>query len=1099
MTSRKLEDIFKKDGTGRLQDIYADFTSSEDIAISQFQKESTAFTDTNFKTLIDLLFPRQQSGFYSGDELWKRIKELTNSADDVQKDTLTKFFAKKIRMYYYSGYEGVSSAEGEIFDFYKKNRPSAYNAFVEKEYKEVSTGLRGLLNASKNPTERVETKLKSSLTMILVDTPSIDLKLRNSDIVSTFINYMPGIMASQLVPYLDVKFSFERKGSTADENNRPQSTMSPLKFLMGAEPITPPSSDGSVSATALIYDTYTTNVVKRGLTLDKDAFKKQIERLYSFRKPGQPAKQFPEVKDIKVEQTSSSTQTTTTGMEMFCMPQTLINMDYDQETVPRYNPVLNATLPFGTIQSFNVNVTSAGHGVISYKTATLTLKIFDRSRLVEIADFLNPKLYGQALLWITYGWRAPSQPIGGEDRNSYLAMINEHMLKKEAYGIVNSSISIGDDGTASVTLSLAMKFAQELSRITPNVGSEVFNAEQQDLETKMINVKKLAEKLGLGGSGAADIRGSTIINAALGGSFPTGDAKTIKSEFGVIERALEKNTSPDAQEFLKSAKALYAIADSASKSSATSRLEGAANVVATNRFDVLKKGKDYDMWSIISSAGEANKFKSDDDPQVVHPLTNMHKLLSERKITKAGGKIVDSFGDVSFARLFATYFSSAATTIGGEDAPIDEYQVIFYNFNELAGTVASVNIGEFPIDIDSLQNLYAEKVVKQKGENMTLLNFLEIVRESQFGNQRHKAYGFSDLYDEKGNLKTDHTDELLKRQIQNQGLGSSFVLPAIDFYVETSNYSSNNAVQDLLTTFEVGSVISSKGIKPDGYKKIVRIHIYDKASIPHKAAYDILTNDGAYVEVDTKWQQTYRAKQQELIKKINEIKDQKIKKDALEDFEKTVKEQTSSDQIKIEKDQVTIAGISATARSISFADKNGKARFDLVKREISRFTPTITVGTNGTTIKSVNYGSEQDAKISTIMMLRNRSETQNPSLPNGSAPGDLPLRVIPGSLSITTMGCPLFDYMQQFFIDLGTGTTIDNLYNITNLSHTLTPGSFTSDIKFTFADAYGKYESPQNYATQMSALAQRIANRAKESETIQKRNGPPTKPAAPKK
>ena len=96
-----------------------------------------------------------------------------------------------------------------------------------------------------------------------------------------------------------------------------------------------------------------------------------------------------------------------------------------------------------------------------------------------------------------------------------------------------------------------------------------------------------------------------------------------------------------------------------------------------------------------------------------------------------------------------------------------------------------------------------------------------------------------------------------------------------------------------------------------------------------------------------------------------------------------------------------------------------------------------------------------------LMMLRNTNSSANPSKPNGSSDGTLPLRVVPGQLTLSTMGCPLVEYMQQFFVDLGTGTTVDNLYNITGLTHNLSPGKFTTEMKFTFADAYGQYEGPQ--------------------------------------
>jgi hypothetical protein len=955
--------------------------------------------------------------------------------------------------------------------------------------------LRSLLVASK-AVSTVESSLKSSLTMILVDTPSIDLKLRNADIVSTFINYMPGIMASQMVPYLDIKFSLRRSGTEKNQKERPQTVMSPLKFLLGSQPI----QDGS--ADALIYDTYTTSIVKEKITVNAgEVARRQREAAEARAKQqGKTLAPFDLSKlDVSTEN-GETVETTTTGMEMFLMPQTLINMDYDQENVPRYNEVLNQTLPFGTILSFNINVTSAGYGVFSYKTGVLTLKIFDRSRLVEIADFLNPKLYGQATLWITYGWRAPGQPNAGLDRNEYLAMINENMLKKEAFGISNSSISIGDDGTATVTLNLFMKFAQELSQVTPIEGSAYFDATQQNLETKLVRIKELAEGLGLTSSGAKDIRGGIILQSALGGNLPTLDAKAVADEMSAIQGAFNNSTNPDAKEFINLAREIYAISEGGSKSSVLSNQEHAAQAVAMNRFDKLKVTSDKDVWSVISGdVKDNNKFKGDptDVSRPTHPLSEMHKLLAETKITSVNGQSIDQsvfgrFGDVSFARLFSTYFASAARTLTDytNNPEIDEYQIIFYNFNQFAGTVANVNIGEFPIDMDILIKSYTEHVTKQKGEKMNLLNFLEIVRSSQFGNQKHKAFGFSDLYDDKGEFKKTHTDELLKRQMENRNLGSAFIPPAVDFYVETSNSDSDTSIQDLLTVFEAGSTITTSGKKPDGFKKIVRIHIYDKASIPHKAAHDILRDDsGAFIEVESAWKNDYLKAQNEILTKINSenTNNPNAKKKAFEAYDEAQKD------LKISKVDTQIdvefggTKVSSKVRSVSFKDARGNARFNLAKREISRFVPTLTIGTNGTLIKSINYGSEQDARLSTIMMLRNSSATENPSLPNGSSTGDLPLRVVPGKLSMTTMGCPLFEYMQQFFIDLGTGTTIDNLYNITGLSHNISPGGFTTEIHFTFADAYGKYESPKMYIDQMKAIAETLRRKAKESTGVQQK------------
>ena len=76
--------------------------------------------------------------------------------------------------------------------------------------------------------------------------------------------------------------------------------------------------------------------------------------------------------------------------------------------------------------------------------------------------------------------------------------------------------------------------------------------------------------------------------------------------------------------------------------------------------------------------------------------------------------------------------------------------------------------------------------------------------------------------------------------------------------------------------------------------------------------------------------------------------------------------------------------------------------------------------------------------------------------------GGLPLKIIPAQLTLRTFGCPLLNYGQKFFIDFNTGTTLDNIYLITGMTHTFSPGKFETSLTMAFFDAYGKYEgAPQ--------------------------------------
>lgn len=122
--------------------------------------------------------------------------------------------------------------------------------------------------------------------------------------------------------------------------------------------------------------------------------------------------------------------------------------------------------------------------------------------------------------------------------------------------------------------------------------------------------------------------------------------------------------------------------------------------------------------------------------------------------------------------------------------------------------------------------------------------------------------------------------------------------------------------------------------------------------------------------------------------------------------------------------------------------------------------PSIIFGGNASSVISANLASKQDPLLSTTQMQGVAKNAGKPSTlqPNGAGVGNLPLRIIPASMGMTTLGCPLLTYGQLFFVDFNTGTTVDNIYGLTGITHTISPGKFESQLTLTFYDAYGKFE-----------------------------------------
>jgi hypothetical protein len=129
----------------------------------------------------------------------------------------------------------------------------------------------------------------------------------------------------------------------------------------------------------------------------------------------------------------------------------------------------------------------------------------------------------------------------------------------------------------------------------------------------------------------------------------------------------------------------------------------------------------------------------------------------------------------------------------------------------------------------------------------------------------------------------------------------------------------------------------------------------------------------------------------------------------------------------------------------------------LTKKYVARGIPLITFGKENSTIKSIGLQSLADPALATVNMIN--MDKVDSSTPDLTVQRGVPMQIAPTECSIEMLGCPNLAYMQQFFIDFGTGTSADNIYNVIGIEHKIEPGSFTTSVKLVFTDAYGKYTS----------------------------------------
>jgi hypothetical protein len=368
----------------------------------------------------------------------------------------------------------------------------------------------------------------------------------------------------------------------------------------------------------------------------------------------------------------------------------------------------------------------------------------------------------------------------------------------------------------------------------------------------------------------------------------------------------------------------------------------------------------------------------------------------------------------------------------------DEVQIIFYTFNDYCGNAGGSNIGQFPIDIGTFKKVMEDQVKKKGMRDMTVAEFGKLLNDAFIADPSAIAYGMSnsyvgraggvDLPKPKPNSNIESAQDAL---LGTTGAGGVWKNPAVEFYLECLTKNSPPSVDRNLSA-------------KTGDGAILRIHIYDRQSTPWDG---FLKLKSALSRINSS-----------SLKPDSNKKGTKVGPDAKQQLQKAIADL---------KDVLSLGGA-------SFEDVNGVLKlkdFNVtkIKKLVSSFVPTLTYGTNNTGILKANLQSIQDPRLSTVNQLRQNSTST--TSPNGSGVSGLPLRVIPGQIQMSIIGCPLMSINQQFFIDFGTNTDLDNFYALTGVTHTISQGKFETSCKFIWMDAYGAYE---NVSTQFNQLAQLI-------------------------
>lgn len=832
---------------------------------------------------------------------------------------------------------------------------------------------------------------------------------KNVNPLVIFLNGMPSHELSLATPFLDIRF-FTPRSPTANEPQRRLQASSLLRFLIGAER----TDQGGILSTLAEANGVTGSILSPGREQDKY---------------------------------------TQVGMELFTAPQTLVNADefnagFDNQdgTSIRSAPVLNKFLPAASLKSFDISIRGTT-GVMSFKSGTLTFIIHDRSRLSEFADFIRPDLYGNTEILIEYGYVHPhANNVQGEP-NYYANLINE-MRVKEKYGIINSSFTFDDSGQVAVTLTIAMRGGIEtrLDNIAAGENSGPIRELREIAET--INQLRSRVFRNAEGLPQREIRGIQILDLASDQNAQLILGSEVRKQAKELATSLRGSQSADASNLLSSLREVFGEMNDTPQfdngTSLRSRIRKSVADTVNEKIRRLATTPDPMLRlpsALVNSLGETRALAGSRLVEENRGLT-AEQRTSRREYDRMFATIGNiNVGSVSLAKLLMTFVGEPLARTG----KFDDVQLIFYPFNDKAGYAKSINIGEFQVDLKFFAAEYTRFRLENvaRAGNVNAQDFLRFVASTVLDDPAAISYGLIEsqqqgapipLYRDvvaAGNRNTEARydtpgyNERLEKILKDV-TGGQFRMPQVDFILECLPGK--------------GEIEEGQDPEDGSTTSILRIHVYDKASSPYSTISEILESQRN--EEINSFPTPPMIEENTPVSQENLVAAQ------------TVIDQANQSQL-IERIQETVIGNDGEPIEVdTYIVKGGPTA---IKNFLYRSVPYIIYGAAGSAVKRANVSTIQNPQLNTVNLLRNlRADALQPT---GEQPGGLPLSLVPAEGTLDMYGCPLFEYTQQFFIDFQTGTSIDDLYAITEISHKFEPGDFSTSAKFVPLGAYGKYSS----------------------------------------
>ena len=849
----------------------------------------------------------------------------------------------------------------------------------------------GILNKDVEP-ERIGSPSLASVVFPLHRTgPAV----RGADVTSLFFNAITPLEMSRCSPLIDIQVISTDKMLYNDGNISGKSVSTSLASFLGI-PTDQKSSEGGWWNTKRI------------------------------RTDTGPAS----ISDLLPNEGDGGKSVSSAGMELFTSPQTMIN--YGGENIigdwPSRGYVLDPSRPFMSLKGMTIRMQGLGQTIYSSKEANLNIVLHDRSRMKEIASLLATDQFGHTRFVIRFGWLHPDS---GEGSNNDIGKFLGSLTDVGVYNLVSSKWTINAAGEVDIDLRLSclggedirsipvitgqymptIMFKPQIERLAQGMVASKMTQWQQDDEVKDV------------------IRGINVSTTTLSSPRTMIKRKTYQEIMEAAGYGAGEGNSDELK--IKLEELIKKLAPAIDPSDI--EVEEAD---AEREEDWKKYGDEINRRLSSTFSQSSDAYLNADD---VSPLLMTEAAPSTGQAEIPAEDIVGSTRNeyVSFGKI-AMNFIGYPLAMSGR---YDEVQLMFYPLNKQAGYARKFTTASFPIHSSRFSTIINRLAVKRP--NLSISSFLDLMEKHFFSKVSYEAYGLSTQYkaikrlqdaddsgEEAGKEKLKNArnslDTRLKEIYAEDKMGGSieFRLPDLSFLFETVP-----VLRFTESRKDAGATSPRVTSEPDRF--ILRVHIYDEKSTPYEKEMFLLqvmkegtfpstlADSGSTDESSTDTNDANVATEESVADPL-----EKAMKDLV-----SVQEHTDESGVKVK------YAIIRHARR--------------VKNILKRSMPSFTFGMSNSPVESISMGSSTSGPMGDMFLL-------NSVTPQGGSPGNAAttqadsMNVIPSQPTINMLGCPSIQRGQQFFIDMGTGTTADNIYSVRDVTHTLGPGKFNTTVNLMF-------------------------------------------------